>query len=147
MNGRKLKNEVRLSLIGDFWVYIIIVGAGSLGYYLAQILLEEDHDVVIIDKDEKRCEQIASELDLVVTKGDGTETKILEQAGIKEADAVIALTSQDETNMVISLLAKELGAKNVATRIGRVEYDEKVLKKLGIDIVIHPEAAAAGYIS
>ena len=46
-----------------------------------------------------------------------------------------------------SLIAKELGAKNVATRIGKIEYDETVLKKLGIDIVIHPEAAAAGYIS
>ncbi len=128
-------------------MYIIIAGAGSLGYYLAQILLDEEHDIVIIEKDEKTCEKIANELDLVVTKGDATETRILEQAGIKQADAVVALTGQDETNMVISLLAKELGAKSVATRIGKVEYDEMVLKKLGIDIVIHPEAAAAGYIA
>ena len=128
-------------------MYIIIVGGGDLGYYLAQILLNEEHDVVIIEKNEERCEKLAGELDLVVTKGDGTETKTLEKAGIKEADALVALTGQDETNMVISLLAKELGAKNVATRIGKIEYDESVLKKLGIDIVIHPEAAAAGYIS
>jgi len=128
-------------------VYIIIVGGGDLGFYLAQILLDEEHDVVIIDKDEKICEKISSELDLVVQKGDATETKTLEKAGIKEADALVALTGQDETNMVISLLAKELGAKNVATRIGKIDYDEMVLKKLGIDIVIHPEAAAAGYIS
>ncbi|MFH1391101.1 MAG: NAD-binding protein [Candidatus Diapherotrites archaeon] len=128
-------------------MYIIIVGGGDLGFYLAQILLDEEHDVVIIDKDEKRCEKISSELDLVVQKGDATETKTLEKAGIKEADALVALTGQDETNMVISLLAKELGAKNVATRIGKIDYDEMVLKKLGIDIVIHPEAAAAGYIS
>jgi len=128
-------------------MYIIIVGGGDLGFYLAQILLDEEHDVVIVEKDEKVCEKIANELDLVVTKGDGTETKTLEKAGIKEADALVALTGQDETNMVISLLAKELGAKNVATRIGKIEYDESVLKKLGIDIVIHPEAAAAGYIS
>lgn len=128
-------------------MYIIIAGGGDLGYYLAQILLDEEHDVIIIDKDEKRCEKIAGELDLVVTKGDATETKILEKAGIKESDALVALTGQDETNMVISLLAKELGATNVATRIGKIDYDENVLKKLGIDIVIHPEAAAAGYIS
>jgi len=128
-------------------MYIIIVGGGDLGYYLAQILLDEEHDVVIIEKNEEHCEKLAGELDLVVTKGDGTETKTLEKAGIKEADALVALTGQDETNMVISLLAKELGAKNVATRIGKIEYDESVLKKLGIDIVIHPEAAAAGYIS
>ncbi|MCR4334956.1 MAG: NAD-binding protein [archaeon] len=128
-------------------MYIIIVGGGDLGFYLAQILLDEEHDVVIIDKDEKRCEKISGELDLVVQRGDATETKTLEKAGIKEADALVALTGQDETNMVISLLAKELGAKNVATRIGKIDYDEMVLKKLGIDIVIHPEAAAAGYIA
>ena len=128
-------------------MYIIVVGAGNLGSYLAQILLEEDHDVVVVERDEKVCEKISNELDLVATKGDGTDPKVLEKAGIKEAEAVVALTGQDETNMVISLLAKELGAKNVAARIGRVEYDESVLKKLGIDIVIHPEAAAAGYIA
>jgi len=127
-------------------MYIIIAGAGDLGFYLAQLLLEEDHDVVMIDKDEKVCEKISNELDIVTIKGDATEPKILEKAGIKEAEALVALTSTDETNMVISLLGKELGAKNVATRIGKVEYDENVLKKLGIDIVIHPEAAAAGYI-
>lgn len=118
-----------------------------MGYYLAQLLLEEEHDVVIIDKLQERCEKISNELDLVATKGDGTEQKVLENAGVKESDAVIALTGQDETNMVVSLLAKDLGATSVAARISKVQYDEAVLKKLGIDIVIHPEAAAAGYIA
>lgn len=127
-------------------MYIIIIGAGELGFYLAQLLLEEDHDAVIVDKDRARCEKVSQSLDIVATQGDGTETSVLEKVGVKEADAVVALTGQDETNMVVSLLAKELGAKQVAARISRVEYDETVLKKLGIDIVIHPEAAAAGYI-
>jgi len=127
-------------------MYIIIIGAGELGFYLAQLLLEEEHDAVVVDKDSARCEKISQKLDIVATQGDGTETAVLEKVGVKEADAVVALTGQDETNMVISLLAKELGAKTVAARISRVEYDETVLKKLGIDIVIHPEAAAAGYI-
>ena len=127
-------------------MYIVIIGAGELGYYLAQLLLEEEHDAVIVDKDPVRCETISQKLDIVATQGDGTETAVLEKVGVKEADAVVALTGQDETNMVISLLAKELGAKTVAARISKVEYDETVLKKLGIDIVIHPEAAAAGYI-
>ena len=128
-------------------MYIIIIGAGNLGYYLTQLLLEEGHDVVVIEKLEEKCKHISSELDVVVKKGDATSAKVLGDAGIKEADAVVALTGSDETNMVISLMAKELGAKSVATRIGKVEYDETVLKKLGIDIVIHPEAAAAGYIA
>jgi len=127
-------------------MYIIIIGAGGLGFYLAQLLLEEEHDAVVVDKDAARCEKISQNLDIVATEGDGTETSVLEKVGVKEADAVVALTGQDETNMVVSLLAKELGANTVAARISRVEYDETVLKKLGIDIVIHPEAAAAGYI-
>jgi len=125
-------------------MYIIIIGAGGLGYYLAELLLEEEHDAVVVDKDPACCERISQKLDIVATQGDGTETSVLEKVGVKEADAVVALTGQDETNMVISLLAKELGAKQVAARISKVEYDETVLKKLGIDIVIHPEAAAAG---
>jgi trk system potassium uptake protein TrkA len=127
-------------------MYIIIIGAGELGYYLTELLLDEEHDAVVIDKDPSVCEKISQKLDIVATQGDGTETAVLEKVGVKEADAVVALTGQDETNMVISLLAKELGAKTVAARISKVEYDETVLKKLGIDIVIHPEAAAAGYI-
>jgi len=79
--------------------------------------------------------------------GNSTESKVLEEAGVKECHALVALTATDETNMVVSLLAKELGAKTVAARLSKIEYDERVLKKLGIDIVIHPEAAAAGYIS
>lgn len=128
-------------------MYIIIVGATELGRYLAELLIEENHDVVVIDKDQAKCEKIASELEIVCSHGDATESKVMENAGVKECDALVALTSHDETNMVISLLAKEVGAKTVATRLGRVEYDEKVLKKLGIDIVIHPEAAAAGYMA
>ncbi len=128
-------------------MYFIIVGGGDLGYYLAQLLLEEEHDVVVIDKLKERCEKIGNELDLVATRGDGTEQQVLENANVKESDALIALTGQDETNMIVSLLAKDLGATSVAARISKVQYDEKVLKKLGIDIVIHPEAAAAGYIA
>lgn len=128
-------------------MYVIVIGAGDVGYYLTQLLVEENHDVVVIDKDAMVCERISNELDVVATQGDATESKTLEKAGVREADAVVALTRKDETNLIISLLAKDLGAKQVATRLGKVEFDERLLKRLGIDIVIHPEAAAAGYIA
>ncbi len=128
-------------------MYIIIVGAGDLGYYVAQTLLEENHDVVVIEKDQKLAEKISSELGVIVSQGDATETQLLEKMGIKEADALIALTDSDETNMIVCLMAKEAGARQVAARISKLDYDEKVLQKLGIDLVIHPEAAAAGYIA
>lgn len=128
-------------------MYVIVIGAGDLGYYLTQLLVEENHDVVVVDKDPVVCERISNELNVVATQGDATESKTLEKAGVIDCDAVVALTRKDETNLIISLLAKELGAKQVATRLGKVEFDERLLKRLGIDIVIHPEAAAAGYIA
>lgn len=128
-------------------MYVIIIGAGELGYYLTQLLVEENHDVVVVDRDPMVCERISNELNVVATQGDATESKTLEKAGVRECNAVVALTRKDETNLIISLLAKELGAKQVATRLGKVEFDERLLKRLGIDIVIHPEAAAAGYIA
>ena len=127
-------------------MYIIVIGAGNLGYYLAHLLLEENHECVVIDKDAKRCDKISHDLDIVAINGDATDPKVMEKVDIKESDAVVALTGQDETNMVICLLAKDMGAKQVAARISRIDYNEQVLKKLGIDVVIHPEAAAAGYI-
>ena len=127
-------------------MYIVIIGAGNLGYYLAQLLLEENHECVMIDKDPARCQKIANELDIISIQVDANDPNILKKADVEGADAVVALTRQDETNMIICLLAKDLGAKQVAARISRVNYNEAVLKKLGIDIVIHPEAAAAGYI-
>ncbi len=127
-------------------MYIVIVGAGNLGYYLAHLLLDENHECIVIDKDSSRCDKIANELDIVAINGDATDPKVLGKADIKECDALVALTGQDETNMIICLLAKDIGAKQVGARISRIDYNEEILKKLGIDVVIHPEAAAAGYI-
>ncbi len=128
-------------------MYVVVIGAGNLGYHLTKILMEEGHDVVVIDKQGDRCTEISTELNAMVIHGDATKPNTLEEAGTPEADAVVALTGSDETNLIIALLAKQMGAKLTAVRLGRVHYDEDVLTKLGIDLVIYPEAAAAGYIS
>ena len=128
-------------------MYIVVVGAGNLGYHLTKTLMEEGHDVVVIDKQGDKCTEISNELNTMVIHGDATKPSILEEAGVPEANAVVALTGSDETNLIIALLSKQMGAKLTAVRLGRVHYDEDVLTKLGIDLVIYPEAAAAGYIS
>ena len=125
---------------------IVIVGCGDVGMYLTQLLEEKKHEVVVVDKDPIVCEKVREKFKVHVVEGDATELSVLERAGARKADALVALTANDETNMVVSLLGKELGAKTAAARIERVEYDEAILKKLGIDIVIHPKAASAGYI-
>ncbi len=128
-------------------MYIIIAGAGKVGYHLAKINIEEGHDVVVIDKKGDVCHEIANELECVTIRGDSTKPRILEEAGISEADALVALTGSDETNLITCLIAKQYGAKYVAARLGALHYNEDVLKKLGLDLVIYPEAAAAGYIA
>src|SRR3989338_2008527 len=128
-------------------MYIIVVGAGTMGYYLAKTLVEEEHDAVVIDKSGDKCKEIANKTGVLAIRGDATEPDVLEHAGIKTADAVVAVTSSDETNIIVCLLAKNLGCKKVIARLGQSHYDEIVLKKLGIDLVFHPEATSAMYRS
>ncbi len=128
-------------------MYIIVAGAGNLGRYIIDILAKENHDVVVIEKDEKVAKKIANELDVVTITGDATEPSVLKEAGIDNADIIVCVTSLDEINIVVGILAKQIGVKTVALTLSKIHYEKEVLDRLGIDIVIHPEAAAAGYIS
>lgn len=128
-------------------MYIIVVGCGNLGYYVTKMLVSENHDVVVIEKDTMRSKKIADDLDIVTITGDATEPSVLEKAGIDRSDILISLTEVDETNLIVGLMSKELGVKTVAVSLSKVHYHGPIIKKLGIDLVIHPEAAAAGYIT
>lgn len=128
-------------------MHIIIVGCGNLGYYVAELLVKENHDVVVIEKDLLRSQKVSNDLDIVTITGDGTELSVLEKSGIDNTDILISLTETDETNLIIGLMAKELGVKTVAVSLSKVHYHGPIIKKLGIDIVIHPEAAAASFIT
>lgn len=120
---------------------IIIVGAGRVGMYMAE-RLEKDHEISIIEKDKDLAQEASRALDALVIQGDGTETKTLEEAGVKNADALAGVTGQDEINLLSCLLAKSLGVKNVFARVGKPDYIE-VFKSLGIDHVVSPELSAA----
>ncbi|RMF91746.1 MAG: TrkA family potassium uptake protein [Methanobacteriota archaeon] len=122
-------------------VNIIIVGAGRVGMYMAE-RLEKDHEISIIEKDKDLAQEASRALDALVIQGDGTETKTLEEAGVKNADALAGVTGQDEINLLSCLLAKSLGVKNVFARVGKPDYIE-VFKSLGIDHVVSPELSAA----
>jgi trk system potassium uptake protein len=127
-------------------MYYVVVSAGRFGYYLTKLLLEEEHEVVVIEKDEKLAQKIANDFDIVVLIDDPTKRSVLEQANVRSADALIALTDEDEVNIMICILAKELGAKKVAVRLSKVSYHQEFLTKLGIDVAFHPEVAAVSYI-
>lgn len=117
-------------------MFILIVGAGKVGYFLAKRLCQGKHTVSVIDKDRQICEEIAKELESLVVNGDGCDPNILEEAGIQRADVVAAVTGDDEDNLVICQLAKE--KFNVQRTVGRVNNpdNEHTFSELGIDVPV-----------
>ena len=115
---------------------IVIVGGGKLGYHLATIMLDRKHDVRLIEKNKLRCMRLANELDVEVICGDGTEIEPLEDAGTQNADCFIAVTGQDQDNLVASQLAKrQFKAIKVIARANDPRNMD-ALRILGADIVV-----------
>jgi len=127
-------------------MYIIIVGGGNIGYFLAKKLFQDKHSVVLIEKDQDRAEAIAKELDILIIKGDGCELQILEQAGILKADVLAAVTGEDEDNFIICQLAKE--RFGISRTVGRISdpKNEHTFSELGIDVPINASAIIAKII-
>ncbi len=129
---------------------IIIVGNGKVGYTLAQYLSKDGHDITIIDKNAGALTRASETLDVMCIRGNGANVRTLLEADIEEADVIIAVTGNDELNMVCCLAAKQLGAKYSIARIRDPEYTESLTmlqNKLDIDQVINPERATAQEIS
>lgn len=129
---------------------IIIVGDGKVGYTLAQYLSQEEHDITVVDNKRDALSKAVETLDVMSVRGNGANVETLLNAGADTADMVIAVTTNDETNMVCCLAAKQLGAKYTIARIRDPEYTQSMnllLEKLSIDYVINPENVAAYEIS
>lgn len=129
---------------------IILIGAGKVGYALAEHLIAEEHDVIVIDKDDDVISRCSGALDALCLKGNGANAKILLEAGVDKANIVIASTENDETNMLSCLISKRLGAQYTIARIRDPEFNESQMllqNELGIDVAINPERATALEIS
>ncbi|MDO4741437.1 MAG: NAD-binding protein, partial [Eubacteriales bacterium] len=129
---------------------IIIVGDGKVGYTLAQYLSQENHDVTVVDNNKDNLTKAVETLDVMSVRGNGANVETLLNAGADTADMVIAVTTNDETNMVCCLAAKQLGAKYTIARIRNPEHTQSMnllMDRLSIDYVINPENVAAYEIS
>ncbi len=127
-------------------VQAVIIGAGEVGFNVAQMLSQEGHEVVVIDQDAARVEQVSEQLDALVMLGNGASPKVLAEAGIKKSDLVVATTSVDEVNITSCLAAKYHGVERTVARIHNPDYypeDPFAKNILGIDFVIHTEQVAA----
>ncbi len=125
---------------------VLIVGGGNTGLRLALLFERKGLHVKLVDKDEARCEYLADKLgSTLVLRGDGTDQDFLREENIEDMDAVIALTADEETNILSCLLAKNLGAKKTVTRVNKVAYQPLVLA-IGIDHSVSPRLAAVNSI-
>lgn len=121
---------------------VMIAGGGNIGLRLARQLADENYSVRIIERNEKRCEYLAAEQpsNVLILHGSGTDESLLERENIQDMDTWLALTSDDEDNIMSSLLAKRLGARKVISLINRHAYGE-LMQGSHIDIAVSPSQA------
>lgn len=130
-------------------MHIIIIGAGEVGGYLARILVEEGHEIAIVELDDARARELDASLDALVIAGSGVSRAALLRAGLATADLVMAVTAVDEVNLIACMIAGKHGRAGVRTvaRARRLDYlasDGPLgADELGIDLVIGPERAVA----
>ena len=126
---------------------IVVVGAGTVGRRVAEHLSKEEHDIIVVDKDEDRRRRVAEQMDVLAMRGSGTSTKVLKDVGADDADIFLAVTDSDEVNIVSCLIASEFSVKTKVARVRNPEYftGSSALspQKLNIDLMINPEEEAA----
>ena len=128
---------------------IIVAGAGEIGSHLAKMLSMEYHEITVISPDEESLEKISGESDIITVEGISSSIETLLKAGVQNADLFIAVNpdSEQDINIVSSILAKRLGAKKVTARINNEEYQKNenriLFTDLGIDSLFYPEKIAA----
>ena len=127
-------------------MFVLVVGGGKVGYYLAKELLENGHEVVLMEKDIPRAEQIEDEIGSIVVAHDGCEGKYLGEAGCARADIVAAVTGDDEDNLVICQMAKHhFDVRRTIARVNNPK-NEGLFRHLGVDEIISPTRMILGSI-
>ena len=126
---------------------IVIVGAGKLGYSIAELLANEEFDVVLVDQDETRLEAAKNTLDVLTVTANGASPITMNDPDIRSADILIAVTAGDEVNMVACILAKKHGITHTVARIRDMQFlseaKEYLKENFDIDLMLNPELITA----
>jgi trk system potassium uptake protein TrkA len=128
-------------------MYIVIVGGGKVGYYLAKQLSQGHHTVSLVEKDMATCEDIAKDLNnVLVINGDGCNAHYLEDAGVSRADVVAAVTGSDEANLMVCQLAKQ--SSKVKRTVARINDPKNAhtFNKVGVDVAVDSTSIIAKII-
>ncbi len=117
---------------------VMIMGGGKIGFYLSKRLSDFGVGVKIIEVDRERCKYLSENLDnVLILHGDGTDLGLLEEENIDSMDAFVALSGYDEENLLMSLMARQYGVKEVIAKVSRKNYVE-IIEKLGINVALNP---------
>lgn len=126
---------------------ILLIGCGIVGFYLAKLIdKDENADLKIIEHSRSRCIEVAEMLEnALILNGDGTDVNLLREENIEDMDVVLAVTNNDEKNLLCSLLAKQMGAKKVIARADRPDY-VPLFEMIGIDMAVSPREATVNEV-
>lgn len=125
---------------------IIIVGAGKIGSYMTSQLADENHNILVIERDKDVLDRTLSHNDVMGILGDGTDPEVLREADVKDCQIFVAMAAEDDTNIIACLMAKSMGAKYTIARIREPKYTndlEFMRKSMGVDNIVNPEFYAA----
>ena len=122
---------------------IIIAGAGAVGTHLAELLSQEDHDIILMDESPDKTERLAGgDYDILIMNASPTSISGLKEAGVAHTDLFIAVTPQETTNITCCMLAHTLGARKTVARVDNSEYTtqhyREVFRQMGIDSLVYP---------
>ena len=126
-------------------MYLIVVGAGSIGTPLAKIATEGGNEVVVIERDSAKAEAAATQFDCLVLNDDATKKETLQDAGADRADALISTTDQDATNIMVCLLSKELEIPNIVSVVHNPEH-MNLYREIGVNTMENPQRLIAEYL-
>ncbi len=135
---------------GEFPMKIIIVGCGKVGGTLAKQLCSEGHDITVLDKDASKLRAMSSGYDVLALEGDASSYSDLKEAGVEDADILIAVTDSDEKNLLCCLIGRKTGNLRAIARVRNPVYNSEVdffRQGFGLAMVINPEMAAASEIA
>ncbi len=118
-------------------MYIVIVGCSEVGFYLSRSLAATGHEVAVIERDPQRYQVLTESLGIVALLGDGSDPDLLRQAGVERADAVIALTGADATNLVICQIVRYMFHTPRTVTLVKDPKNEPIFEELGINVVVN----------
>lgn len=129
---------------------VLILGAGEVGFHLGRRLIQDGHDVTIMEVDTRRARRVGEQLDVLMVEGKGTGTREMREAHLDRMDVVAAMTTNDEVNLIACQMAKKMGVPTTLARVRDPEYTrpDPILTpaELGVDVMIHPERETADAI-